>query len=391
METQTGTFKREWRRRQRSLKKRGVDCSYLYAHLEADTGNIFYIGLGNTVGRPWSLDDRSKEHKDRIEKHGLKVEIITDSKHSGAMIAWWETWWIKACRAAGFDLVNISDGGAGAGVVRPQTRQKLREKNLNKKYSPEVNKKKGRKGPKIFTEEGYAKLCEPKSDDFCVLMSKIASEIQSTDEQKQKNREGVLRFLSSMPENYSSERSKKAWESMTPEKIQDRSEKCRQTRSRNKEIYGDDYHRKNFKGPRSKEFKQAVKKACWSRPTHWSNVLSFQDVYFIGTSTDTLANLGRKFNLTKGKIKDIKKYIAELIGVDVVYTFPKQKTVKIKLGPTKGASHHSAKISEKVAQEILDSQETIAVLKRRYNVSYDVVSYIKNRRTWKHLTPSENL
>jgi hypothetical protein len=120
MQIQSGDFKKNWQRRQRKLHKSGADCAYLYAHLEADTGEIFYIGMGETPGRPWSLGDRTNKHKNRIKKHGVKVEIITEPHMKWELAGWWECWWIAACRAAGFDLVNLTDGGDDQPMRHPE-------------------------------------------------------------------------------------------------------------------------------------------------------------------------------------------------------------------------------------------------------------------------------
>lgn len=106
-------FKRKWQKRQNSLYKSGVDCSYLYVHLESDTGNIFYVGMGKTPGRPWSMKNREYLHKKRVKEHGVIVRIITDSVHNWKIAGWWECWWIAICRMSGFDLVNLTNGGDG--------------------------------------------------------------------------------------------------------------------------------------------------------------------------------------------------------------------------------------------------------------------------------------
>jgi hypothetical protein len=55
-----------------------------------------------------------------------------------------------------------------------------------------------------------------------------------------------------------------------------------------------------------------------------------------------------------------------------------------------GAKNGRAKITEIVAQSILDAQGSIAALARQFEVSRDIVGAIKRRETWTHLTPSTN-
>lgn len=106
-------FKKDWQKRQRSLIKSGVDCAYLYVHLEAASGEPFYVGMGDSQKRPWETN-RSRKHKNRANKHGSRVEPITVSNLSYDNAQWWEIRWIKALRDAGYDLVNLTDGGEGA-------------------------------------------------------------------------------------------------------------------------------------------------------------------------------------------------------------------------------------------------------------------------------------
>ena len=105
-------YQKAWKKNQRALIKKGADRAYLYVHLEADSGEPFYIGMGETEGRPWSRR-RSGKHKNRAKKHGMRVDVDDMPCMSWELAGWWETRWIKAFRDAGYDLVNIADGGDG--------------------------------------------------------------------------------------------------------------------------------------------------------------------------------------------------------------------------------------------------------------------------------------
>lgn len=123
---EAAAFKKNWQKHQRALLESGVDCSYLYVHLEADTGKPFYVGMGETKTRPWGKK-RSSKHKNRANKHGNRVELVSDSDLSWETALWWEVRWVKALKAAGFELANLTEGGDGAKGYkhRPEDIQKM--------------------------------------------------------------------------------------------------------------------------------------------------------------------------------------------------------------------------------------------------------------------------
>ena len=339
MQVQSADFKRRWQKRQRSLCKRGVDRSYLYAHLEADTGNIFYIGMGKTPSRPWDMSDRSEEHRERAENHGLKVSIITDSIHNWHVAGWWERWWIAACREAGIDLVNLAGGGEGAGVVHESTREKLRKINTGKKYSPETNAKKGRAGEKLtLTDEGRAVLKKPKSEETKEKMRLSALNLPK--EKKRNQREGCLKFLENASQEWLDERSRRAREARTAESIKATIKKGLLTKAKNKELYGEDYYKPSFAGPKSPAHCAAIKAACWARPTHWSNKFTTSQIFEIGTRTASVSELCRQFGLSDGTVKDIQIYVASLLGVPPRHKYPKLKLKAPSLRKGLGSGTH---------------------------------------------------
>lgn len=110
---ETESYKKSWQAAQKELRIKGQDCAFVYVHLEADTGNPFYVGIGVKGERPWNKSHRTNKHKNRASKHGMRVEIIAENL-SWEAAKWWEVRWIKALRTSGYDLVNLTDGGEGA-------------------------------------------------------------------------------------------------------------------------------------------------------------------------------------------------------------------------------------------------------------------------------------
>lgn len=249
------TFKPSWRNRQIDLRNSSINHMYLYAHIEADTGNVFYIGIGETAERPWDMSMRSKDHKQRVKEHGVIVNLLSDSIYSRRLAVWWECWWIAACKTAGFDLVNKSPGGTGA------TKEKAKEA-ANR---PEVKQ----------------------------LKSKIRKEFLESEE-------GIL------------------W---------------RKTQSSQKQEFANSEAGKVAAFEHSKKLKQYFK-------------------------TD------------KGLAQAEKQ----------------SENAKIQC---RGSSNPNSKIDETIAQAVLDAEGTRSEIAKRFGLTYNIVSSIKSRRKWKHLTPTE--
>ena len=207
--------------------------SFVYVHLQADTGTPFYVGIGTTKTRPWDMSDRNECHKAIVEEHGIRVEIVIDDL-ARDLAAWWEVRWIKALREAGYNLVNRTTGGERGFMYSDEAIEKIRLANIGKKYSDEINKKKGRKGPKLITEEGRATLKRAKSQETKRRMRESALMVQSTSTQRQKNSEGRKRAWAKLSPEERQLANKTYWRnSMTPEKIAARSAKAAETRLRN--------------------------------------------------------------------------------------------------------------------------------------------------------------
>lgn len=207
--------------------------AYVYVHIEADTGNPFYVGMGASRKRPWDLSDRSKAHHKKVSEHGIRVEIVIDDLDKD-LAAWWEIRWIKALRDAGYDLVNRTTGGNRGFNYSEEAVEKIRQANVGKRYSVEVNKRKGRSGPKVFTEQGYLNLKAPKTNLTRQKMSAKALVVQASEDQRKKNSEGRRKAWSKLSFGERQAINKATWQnSMTPEKIAARSKKSAETRRRN--------------------------------------------------------------------------------------------------------------------------------------------------------------
>lgn len=118
--------------------------SFVYVHLEADTGTPFYVGMGIKKARPWELSNRTKYHKQVTKKHGLRVEVVVDDL-DWETAKFWEIRWIKALRETGYRLVNLTDGGDG-------TRGYKHTKKYCQQISNRMRKNNPMKDPKIASK-----------------------------------------------------------------------------------------------------------------------------------------------------------------------------------------------------------------------------------------------
>lgn len=83
----------------------------VYLHMKADTREPFYVGLTTNDKRPNNMAKRDAAHKEVVARHGVEVcDVASEMVYDVA--AFWEVAWIKALRAAGFDLTNKRLGGS---------------------------------------------------------------------------------------------------------------------------------------------------------------------------------------------------------------------------------------------------------------------------------------
>jgi hypothetical protein len=113
MHTEAEKFKKDWQRAQKARRKSGVEQdSFVYLHLNADDDQPHHVGIGCWPARPWDMKDRSTKHKNKVEKHGVRVQLLAIDM-TWEIACFWEIAWIKALRTAGYKLTNLNDGGEG--------------------------------------------------------------------------------------------------------------------------------------------------------------------------------------------------------------------------------------------------------------------------------------
>ena len=130
---------------------------YTYAHITADTNQIFYIGKGCRQ-RAYSTK-RNKHWKSIVAKHGFNVEILAnwDSEfeafeHEKLLIA--------SFKDMNYKLANKTDGGEGTSgiIMTAEHKRKLSLAKQGRKLPEETRKKisLSNKG-NVYTEEMRAK------------------------------------------------------------------------------------------------------------------------------------------------------------------------------------------------------------------------------------------
>lgn len=119
-------YKKEWQSAQKKLRVRGDDCAFVYVHLQEDTGEPFYVGIGEVGTRPWDMRHHSRTdfHRNVVKKHGVKVQIVLQEISLKAAKDW-EVRLIKIYRDAGHRLVNLTDGGDGTAGMAAHNRKSV--------------------------------------------------------------------------------------------------------------------------------------------------------------------------------------------------------------------------------------------------------------------------
>lgn len=105
--------------------------------MKKDSREIYYIGIGNNVKRAYHTGSRSELWKRHYRKYGLIVDILcSDIDISTAKEV--EKFLIEQYGKK--QLCNRTDGGEGffGGKHTEETKQKIREKNIGRKASPET-------------------------------------------------------------------------------------------------------------------------------------------------------------------------------------------------------------------------------------------------------------
>jgi len=136
-------FKKSWKSAQLKKVESFYENDYfVYLHVEKNTDLPMYVGIGFRPNRPWDVTDRNVLHKNKIKKHGVRVEIVADGLPQESAF-FWEVAWIKALRAAGYSLANLVDGGSCPRGYR-HTEQALQK--LSASNAGENNRMYGRRG-----------------------------------------------------------------------------------------------------------------------------------------------------------------------------------------------------------------------------------------------------
>jgi len=150
---------------------------YVYQHLKADTGEIFYVGKG--MGRrAHDTYHRSKYWKNIVAKHGLTVEFlkveITEPESLELEIAT-----IDKYRKQGLQIINMTDGGDGtSGYNHTDEHKRMMSAKQSGENNPRFGKVGTRKGA-VVTPETLEKL----------RLSHLGKELP--EEQKRKIREST--------------------------------------------------------------------------------------------------------------------------------------------------------------------------------------------------------
>lgn len=145
-------YRESWKLKQQALLKAGTDKKYyVYLHVDENTNDPHYVGIGHTINRPWDYSRRSSLHK----KSGVRTWIIADGISKDAS-EFWEIRWIKALKEAGYPLVNILKGGEGFdtdwSMIPPEVRSE-RARKAHAAASPEVRSERSRKAANALTAE----------------------------------------------------------------------------------------------------------------------------------------------------------------------------------------------------------------------------------------------
>lgn len=125
---------------------------YLYRHIRLDKNQVFYIGIGSKTKNDYKYYKRAHKIYGRnnfwrsvIQKTKYEVEIILESDNLEFILSK-EKEFIKLYGRRDLGegtLVNLNDGGQKPTryLVSDNTKEKLKNFNLGKKYSEETKKK----------------------------------------------------------------------------------------------------------------------------------------------------------------------------------------------------------------------------------------------------------
>lgn len=124
---------------------------YVYQHLKADSGEIFYVGKGMGK-RAYDNYHRSKYWKGIVAKYGVRVEFIKENLTEAESLQL-EIQTIANYRVNGFNLINMTDGGDGtSGYSHTEEHRKKMSEKQTGKNNPRFGKVGTRKGALVSAE-----------------------------------------------------------------------------------------------------------------------------------------------------------------------------------------------------------------------------------------------
>lgn len=124
---------------------------YVYQHIKADTGEIFYVGKG--MGRrAYDKYHRSKYWKHIEAKHGVTIEFIKEDITEPESLEL-EIATIEKYRQQGLRLINMTDGGDGTtGYAHTDEHKKMMSAALSGENNHRFGKIGTRKGAVVTPE-----------------------------------------------------------------------------------------------------------------------------------------------------------------------------------------------------------------------------------------------
>lgn len=171
----------------------------IYALCDPDTGAIRYIGKSVDVARRYKshLSARDYQHTPirrwvaKVKRAG-KVPTLRVLEVCGEDWVERERHWIAASRAAGADLLNLSDGGDGAPGVRRTAEQRA--------ASSRLAKAQGRRPPSHLRKSAQTFLGHTHTDEARQRISDARQGMRFPDAHRQALRESKQAFFAAHPE-----------------------------------------------------------------------------------------------------------------------------------------------------------------------------------------------
>lgn len=116
---------------------------YVYVHFRNDTGAPFYVGKGRGNRAFQTGSRRSEWWRNIVKKCGYTVKVVKNFQLNEEASFGYEKELIAILRSVGFELVNLTDGGEGAGGYKFTEERKQKHSELAKiaMNRPEVRAK----------------------------------------------------------------------------------------------------------------------------------------------------------------------------------------------------------------------------------------------------------